>query len=158
MELHTQNELSTFDEFERALGVKVRHLRERREWSQAKLARHLSDLGLEMHQTTVAKMEAGRRPIRVSEAAAVAQALGVPVDALLDPTVAGDSIEFGRPVKLPQQLWTNQQTAEYLGVPVQTLAKWRLDGAAPRGFRVGKYLRYDPADIADWLEARRDPQ
>ena len=45
---------------------------------------------------------------------------------------------------------------DYLGVPVQTLAHWRINGRGPRAFRVGKYLRYDPADVADWLESQRD--
>lgn len=79
------------DEFERVIGAKVRLLREERGWSQSDLARRLSDIGLEMHQTTVAKMEAGRRPLRVSEAVAVAQACGLPGNALFWLPVPGET-------------------------------------------------------------------
>lgn len=58
--------------------------------------------------------------------------------------------------ELPSQLWTRQQTADYLGVPAQTLSAWRLNGRGPRAFKVGRYLRYDPADVAAWLESRKD--
>lgn len=61
-----------------------------------------------------------------------------------------------KPAELPTQLWTRQQCADYLGVPVQTLSVWRMDGRGPRAFKVGRYLRYDPADVAEWLESRRD--
>jgi len=70
-------------------------------------------------------------------------------------TMRGEAIKMTRSSP-PVQLWTRQQTADYLGVPVQTLAHWRINGRGPRAFRVGKYLRYDPADVADWLESQRD--
>lgn len=57
-------------------------------------------------------------------------------------------------------LWTVQDVSEYLRVPVQTLYSWRSQGSGPLARRVGKYLRYRPADVEQWLEAvdtgRRD--
>lgn len=63
---------------EHTLCQKVQQLREERGWSQAELARRLSDVGFEMHQTTVAKLEAGKRPLRVAETFALAEVFGLP--------------------------------------------------------------------------------
>lgn len=49
------------------------------------------------------------------------------------------------------RLWTSQECSEFLGVPVATLYQWRYLGRGPRSFRVGKYVRYDPADVRKWL-------
>lgn len=39
-----------------------------------------------------------------------------------------------------------------LGVPVNTLYQWRTKGTGPRGIRVGKYVRYRPADVDAWID------
>ncbi len=54
---------------------------------------------------------------------------------------------------LPEALWSTKQTAEYLNVPVQTLYLWRHQGIGPDAYRVGKHLRYDPADLLRWLQS-----
>jgi DNA-binding transcriptional MerR regulator len=51
-------------------------------------------------------------------------------------------------------LWTVQDVAEYLRVPVQTLYSWRTQGCGPPARRVGKYLRYDPEDVVRWWNER----
>ena len=53
-------------------------------------------------------------------------------------------------------LWTVQDVAAYLRVPVQTLYSWRSSGTGPPARRVGKYLRYQPDDVVDWLKALDD--
>jgi transcriptional regulator with XRE-family HTH domain len=75
---------------ERVLCQKVAQLREERGWSQAELARRLSAIGFEMHQTTVAKLEAGKRPLRVAEAFALAQVFGLPPLAMFYMPVKGE--------------------------------------------------------------------
>lgn len=57
--------------------------RERREWKQADLAKMLSDKGIPMDWTTVAKIEKGVRSVRIDEAAAIADCFGISVDTLL---------------------------------------------------------------------------
>ena len=52
---------------------------------------------------------------------------------------------------LPQQLWTAQDLSAFLGVPVATLYQWRYLSTGPRAYRVGRHLRYDPADVRQWL-------
>lgn len=40
------------------------------------------------------------------------------------------------------ELWTIDDVANYLGVPKQTIYSWRHTGYGPKGFRVGKHLRW----------------
>ncbi|OBI77011.1 helix-turn-helix transcriptional regulator [Mycobacterium sp. E740] len=63
---------------------RVRRERERRDWSQAELAKLLQDKGIgSVYPTTVAKIEAGERAVRIDEATALADIFEVSVDALL---------------------------------------------------------------------------
>ncbi|MCK0175838.1 helix-turn-helix transcriptional regulator [Mycolicibacterium sp. F2034L] len=63
---------------------RVRRERERRDWSQAELAKLLQDRGIgSAYPTTVAKIEAGERAVRIDEATALADIFDVSVDALL---------------------------------------------------------------------------
>lgn len=55
------------------------------------------------------------------------------------------------------KLITTSELAEYLGVPVATLRYWRNRGDGPRGFRVGRHVRYQRTDVAAWLESNGDP-
>ena len=47
--------------------------------------------------------------------------------------------------------WSVQRLADYLGVPVQTVYQWRTKRYGPKGLRVGKHIRYRPADVEEWL-------
>jgi hypothetical protein len=63
------------------------------------------------------------------------------------PKVGADAVPLDR-------LWTHDQTADYLGIPPGTLHAWNSRGIGPRSFRVGRYRRYDPADVRRWLDER----
>ena len=52
------------------------------------------------------------------------------------------------------RLLTVEDLAEYLGVPVATLYAWRSQRQGPRGFRVGRHLRYRWTDIEEWISDR----
>ena len=65
------------------VGRKVARMREQRGWSQSVLGEKLARHGFELHQTTIAKLEAGKRPIRVNEVVALADVFSVPVLDLL---------------------------------------------------------------------------
>ncbi len=52
------------------------------------------------------------------------------------------------------RLLTVEDLAEYLGVPVATIYAWRYHRQGPRGFRVGRHLRYRWADIEEWISDR----
>jgi len=55
-----------------------------------------------------------------------------------------------------EKLLTAQEVADGLGIPLSTLYSWRYSGKGPRGFRVGKYVRYKTADVEAWLELQAD--
>ena len=50
------------------------------------------------------------------------------------------------------RLWTAQDVADYLTVPIATLYQWRYLGTGPTAYRVGRHLRYEPAAVQTWLE------
>lgn len=51
-------------------------------------------------------------------------------------------------------LWSPQTTAQFLGRKVSVLAYWRGVGSGPLFIRVGKHVRYRPADVQKWLAER----
>jgi predicted DNA-binding transcriptional regulator AlpA len=57
---------------------------------------------------------------------------------------------------MAKPLWTIEDLSAYLSVPVATIYKWRSTGEAPRAHKIGRYLRWTPADVFDWLERKRD--
>lgn len=64
---------------DQGIGTRVRELRELRHFSQAHIAAVMTLKGHQWHQTTVAKTESGERPLRLSEAGALADSLFVPL-------------------------------------------------------------------------------
>jgi transcriptional regulator with XRE-family HTH domain len=62
----------------------MQRLREQNGWSQGELARRVRELGFSgFHQTTISRIEKAERPVRLSEARGIADALGRPVEELL---------------------------------------------------------------------------
>ncbi|MEW2223123.1 helix-turn-helix domain-containing protein [Streptomyces sp. NPDC006990] len=55
---------------------------------------------------------------------------------------------------LPERYMTPLDLADLLGVPVETVYQWRRKDTGPRGFRVGRHLRYDPEDVRTWVATR----
>lgn len=84
------------DEF----GKNMRITREGLGWSQGKLSRQMVDLGWAgFHQTTVARLESGSRPVKLYEAYAIAEILGTTIGYL-----AGKEDEPDRPKASPATL------------------------------------------------------
>lgn len=56
------------------------------------------------------------------------------------------------------QLMTITALADYLAVPVETIRTWRkrVPADGPRAIRVGRHLRWPPADVHIWLEQNRE--
>ena len=55
----------------------------------------------------------------------------------------------------PVQLMKVDDVASMTGVPKGTLYNWRTSRYGPIGFRVGRHLRYDPADVRAWIDEQR---
>jgi transcriptional regulator with XRE-family HTH domain len=68
-------------------GRALRRLRISRHWSQDEAAKRMQAYGYDFHQTTIAKIEAAQRPIRVRELADFAALYGVAVQELIYPRV-----------------------------------------------------------------------
>ena len=70
-------------DFDAAFGARMRRARQRAGVSQGDLVANLLLMHeVHWHQTTVARTEAGERPVRLSEAVAVADLLNVPLGEL----------------------------------------------------------------------------
>ncbi|MFF4212582.1 helix-turn-helix transcriptional regulator [Streptomyces sp. NPDC001796] len=56
--------------------------------------------------------------------------------------------------RLPDQYLTPEDLVVMLRLPsVETVYQWRRKGIGPRGFRVGRHLRFDPEDVRAWVES-----
>ena len=53
-------------------------------------------------------------------------------------------------------LLTLDDVVAYLGIPKNTLYRWRVDGEGPRAMKIGKHLRYRRTELEAWLEANTD--
>jgi predicted DNA-binding transcriptional regulator AlpA len=53
------------------------------------------------------------------------------------------------------RLWTVEEVSHFLGVPVATLYRWRYLGTGPKAGRVGRHLRYLPADVLSWFRKQQ---
>ncbi|MGW6570160.1 helix-turn-helix transcriptional regulator [Streptomyces sp. NPDC054975] len=57
-----------------------------------------------------------------------------------------------RPVtELPDEYLTPEDIAVKFKVSVETVYYWRKQRTGPPGFRVGRYVRYDPAAVQAWV-------
>lgn len=50
------------------------------------------------------------------------------------------------------RLMSVEDVADFLGVPVQSVRKWRYLGTGPIGLKVGRHVRYRRADVEKWLD------
>ena len=58
-------------------------------------------------------------------------------------------------------LISSDELATFLGVEVTTLDQWSRLGKGPAPIRVGKYRKYEPADVREYLKSqkqRKTPQ
>lgn len=58
------------------------------------------------------------------------------------------------PAEPADRLWSVEDVSAYLGIPVETLYQWRKRHYGPPAGRVGRYLRYEPADVRAWFRAQ----
>ncbi|GAA1559387.1 helix-turn-helix domain-containing protein [Kribbella lupini] len=57
-----------------------------------------------------------------------------------------------------EPLWNIDRIAAYLDIPKWTLYGWRKKKYGPRAIRMGRHLRYDPADVIAWKEQQKDAE
>ena len=69
-------------------GDRVRELREEHGMSQAGLAARLGRLGVKIDPSAIARLEKGKRSIRIGEAVRIAEVFGVTAGAMIAPRVS----------------------------------------------------------------------
>ncbi len=56
------------------------------------------------------------------------------------------------------QLLTVEEVAQLLQVPVRTLYAWRTRQCGPPAIRIGRFLRYEPSAVEQWIADRRQEE
>lgn len=56
---------------------------------------------------------------------------------------------------LPDRYLTPDDIAAMFEVPIETVYQWRKKRTGPPGFRIGRHLRYDPADVRAYVTQRK---
>jgi transcriptional regulator with XRE-family HTH domain len=101
-------------------GKRVKAERETRGWSQAEMAKILSDRGLRpMHPTTVAKIEAGDRSVRINEAVGMADLFEVSMDDLLGRKQGTERNELTYPLRVLRD--TARRSSEHVGAMAESI-------------------------------------
>lgn len=50
-----------------------------------------------------------------------------------------------------------EDLADEIHVPVGTVYQWRYKGTGPKGFKIGRHVRFRRADVDRWIEEQADP-
>jgi transcriptional regulator with XRE-family HTH domain len=103
------------------LPIRLRAARESAGLTQRQLAASMTTAGYGMHQTTIAKIEAGERPVTVGESAALARVLGVDHAGL----ITNPGASWNRRAELPGALAERVRLTEQVGK-----ARMRYDAAS----------------------------
>jgi len=78
------DEMSSSKWVDARFGQQLKRMRDEKGWTQPQMAKLLSEKEIyPMHATTIAKIEAGTRSVRINEAVAMADLLDVSLDTLL---------------------------------------------------------------------------
>ncbi len=56
---------------------------------------------------------------------------------------------------MPESLWTKRELAEYLGVTVRAVERMPVPRVTLPGRGKKPIVRYDPAQVRAWIDARR---
>ncbi len=57
-----------------------------------------------------------------------------------------------------QEFLTVEDLARLLRVPKATVYRWRWSGDGPRGYTIGRHVRFRRTDVEAWLAQRADDQ
>lgn len=69
--------------------------------------------------------------------------------------MARNTDPLGANVRPTEGLVNEHEAARRLGLKVSTLRRWRWQGSGPTFCRIGAAVRYDPRDLAAFIEAGR---
>ena len=147
------------------IGASVAAARKAAELSQSALAKNLTETsGLEWNERLIARIESGDRPLRYSEAACMATALGVPVSTFMDG--AGDAIsESARNARLRRAMagitMTSHNMTEAMNAFIAAQKEYllALEAVQPHQAWSGEELRmFEEFIEMTWSDALREAQ
>lgn len=52
-----------------------------------------------------------------------------------------------------EKLWSTQELADFLGLPIQTIYQWRKRNYGPPGRKMGKHIRYRRSEVERWIDS-----
>ncbi len=55
-----------------------------------------------------------------------------------------------------ERLMTPQEVADHLGVPLQTLYRWRTESKGPAAVKVGRHIRFTQASLGGWIASQTE--
>jgi transcriptional regulator with XRE-family HTH domain len=152
-------------EAEQRFAERMKEVRETLGVSQAQLAKQMTEFGFKMHQSSIAKMESStsgeRRPIRLSEALAIAYVLGQDFDNMLygplgDAAPHIQQLEFD--IQSLEMALTSNQKA------LARLRRERAEAMEKVNRRRGQTRRYPPLPLTlpegaqEWQGDDPDPE
>jgi excisionase family DNA binding protein len=62
------------------------------------------------------------------------------------------------PVARLEPLLSIEPLAEYVGVPVLTIYRWRTEGEGPCAVRIGRHTKFALSDVPAWLDTVRESE
>lgn len=125
-------------ELEKAMIEKFKVLREEHGLSQAELSARLAELGMDMHQTTIAKLEAGKRPLRVAEMFALSHVFRMPPGAVFFMPVSAKMLDGME--ELQQAFAEEQRNAREVREHLAALIEQTIDTAVDHEYRQRRLL------------------
>jgi transcriptional regulator with XRE-family HTH domain len=148
-----KDDIARLDTPEEIAGRQLRLLREGRGWSQQKVADQMKAFGYNWLQSTIGKIEAAQRPLRLNEVADLAAMFGVPVTQFLEGDDPQDAATLGAEVgsliaerdELEMRLG---QAAAMRDASAREAAAIAADLARIEG-RIGGLTRYRPVPDED---------
>ena len=57
---------------------------------------------------------------------------------------------------ISEPLLTEKQLAQRINISLPSIRRWRSSRTGPRFLRLGSSVRYDPRDLAVWLERQKE--
>ncbi|RKE20026.1 transcriptional regulator with XRE-family HTH domain [Streptomyces sp. TLI_171] len=149
-------------EGEALVAHNLKVLRKAARLSQEDVAERMTRLGFKFHQTQIAKIENGTRPLRFDEVIGLAKALNVPVGNFMTEAVAGpdepdyELQEAGFRVQAAEQEWRTARDLEQA-------AKARLEEAEREYDEIAERLTAQGVDVGsaraetEWYPAPKSP-
>lgn len=130
-------------------AANMRAMRAARGWNQSELARRVTNAGTDgFHQTTISRIEAGSRPVRLGEATAIARVLGTTVELMVS-SDGRDAIvtTLTESANTAMNLWGTAQM--YVDEFWQAILRLRLALGDPNPFdHSADHAPFEPVDDA----------